>query len=77
MVISDDVVDAQQVFKNILDAIIKQYYFSGADIGYIYQNASDHAVSRVDSSIGADIFMMPNNLNLNTEKTAGRKIKFY
>ena len=43
----------------------------------MYQNASDHAVSRVDSSIGADIFMMPNNLNLNTEKSAGRKIKFY
>ena len=35
-----------------------------------YQAVLEHALSKVDFSIGTDIYMLPSNLTLNLGKTA-------
>ena len=40
-----------------------------------YQGVLEHALSKVDFSVGIDIFMLPSNLNLSIGKTKGYKNK--
>ena len=63
-------VDAQQVFKSTFKALINEEYFIGVDIER-YQGVLEHALSKVDFSVGTGIYMLPSNLNLNVEKTKG------
>ena len=37
----------------------------------------EHALSKVDFSIGIGIYMLPNNLNLSIELTKGYNNKFF
>ena len=67
-------VDAQQVFKGIFKALIKEEYSIGIDTER-YQGVLDHALSEVDFSVGTGIYMLPSNLNLNTGRTKGYKNK--
>ena len=62
--------DAQQVFKNTFKALINEGYSITTDIDR-YQGILEHALSKVDFSIGTGIYMLPSNLNLNIGKTEG------
>ena len=61
-------VDAQQVFKSKFKELINEGYSIGIDIER-YQEVLEHALSKVDFSLGTGINMLPSNLNLNTGKT--------
>ena len=37
----------------------------------MYQRVVEHTISKIDFWIGAGIYMLPSNLNLNIEKTVG------
>ena len=60
-------VDAQKVFKSTFKALINEDCSIGIDIER-YQGILEHALSKVDFSVGAGIYMFPSNLNLNIEK---------
>ena len=62
------VVDAQQVFKSTFKALINEDYSIDIDIER-YHGVLEHALSKVDFSVGTDIYMLPSNLNLNIGKT--------
>ena len=62
--------DAQQVFKSTSKALINEDYSITTDIDR-YQGILEHALSKVDFSIGTGIYMLPSNLNLNIGKTVG------
>ena len=55
-------VDPQQVFKGTFKALINEDYSIGIDIER-YQGILEHALSKVDFSVGTGIFMLPSNLN--------------
>ena len=61
-------VDAQKVFKSTFKGQINEDYSIGIDIER-YQRLLEHALSKVDFSIGIGIYMLPSNLNLNIGKT--------
>ena len=61
-------VDAQQLFKNPFKALINEDL--SIDIGK-YQRVLEHALSKVDFSVGRGIYMLPSNLNLNIGKKKG------
>ena len=63
-------VDAQQVFKSTLKALINENYSILMDIEK-YQGVLEHALSKVEFSLGIGIYMLPSNLNLNIGKTKG------
>ena len=63
-------VDAQNLFMNTFKTLIKEDYSIAIDIER-YQGALEHALSKVDFSIGVGIYMLPSNLNLNIGKTKG------
>ena len=63
-------VDAQQVFKSTFKALINEDYSIAIDIER-YQGVLEHALSKVDFSVGIGIYMLPSNLNLNIGKTKG------
>ena len=63
-------VDAQQVFKDTFKAVINEDYSIGTDIER-YQRVLEHALSKVDSSIATDIYMLPSDLSLSIRKTKG------
>ena len=58
---------AQQIFESTFDAQVNEdysrWYWKAS--GYL-----EHALSKVDFSIGADIYMLKSNLALNLGKTA-------
>ena len=56
--------DAQQVFISTLKALINEGYSIGIDIER-YQAVLEHALSKVDFSVGTGTYMLPSNLNLN------------
>ena len=60
-------VDAQQVFKSMFKALIKEGYSIAINIER-YQDVLKHALSKVDFSVGTGIYMLPSNLNLNIGK---------
>ena len=63
-------VDAQQVFKSTFKALINEDYSIGIDIER-YQGVLEHALSKVDFSVGTGIYMLPSDLNLSMGKTKG------
>ena len=63
-------VDAQQVFRSTFKALINEEYSFVIDIER-YQGVLDHALSKVDFSIGIGIYMLPSNLNLSIGNTKG------
>ena len=67
---STPAVDAQQVFKSTFKALINEDYSIGIDIER-YQGVLEHALSKVDFSVGTGIYMLPRNLNLSIGKTKG------
>ena len=70
MGISAPAVDAQQVFKSTFKALINEDYSIAIDTER-YQGVLQHALSKVDFSVGMGIYMLPSNLNLNIGKTKG------
>ena len=63
-------VDAQQVFKSTFKALINEDYSVGIDIER-YQGVLEHALPKVDFSVGTGIYMLPSRLNLSMGKTKG------
>ena len=55
-------VDAQQVFKSTFKVLINKDIGIAIDIKR-YQGVLEHALSKVDFSVGTGIFMLPSNLN--------------
>ena len=62
--------DAQQVFKSTFKALIKEDYYIAIDIER-YQGVLEHALSKIDFSVGTGIYVLPSNLNLNIGKSKG------
>ena len=67
---SAPVVDAQHVFKRTFKPLINEDYSNVIDIAR-YQGVLEHALSKVDFSVGIGIYMLPSNLSLNIGKTKG------
>ena len=62
--------DAQNIDINSFEEILKSDYSIADDIAR-YQGVLEHAMSRVDFSVGGGIYMLPSNMNLNINKTQG------
>ena len=62
--------DAQHNFKGTFKALINQDFSIGIDIER-YQGVLEHALSKVDFSVGIGIYMLPSNLNLSIGRTKG------
>ena len=62
--------DAQEVFKSSFKALINEDYSMAIDIER-YQGVLEHALSKLDFSVGIGIYMLPSDLNLNIGKTKG------
>ena len=67
---SAPVVDAQQIFKSTFKALINEDYSIAIDIER-YQGVLEHALSKVNVSLGIGIYMLPSNVNLNIGKAKG------
>ena len=65
---SGPAVDAQQALKGMFKALINEDYSISIDIER-YQEVLEHALSKVDFSVGIGIYMLPSNLNLSIGKT--------
>ena len=63
-------VDAHKVFKSTFKALINEDCSIAIDIE-TYQGVLEHALSKVDFSVGTGIYMLPSNLNLNLGKMKG------
>ena len=61
-------VDGQQLFKDTFKSLINESL--SIDIEK-YQGVLEHALSKVDFSVGIGIYMLPSNLNLAIEKKEG------
>ena len=66
--------DAQKVFKSTFKELINEDYSTVIDIER-YQGVLEHALSKVDFSVGIGIYMLPSNLNLSIGKTKGYNSK--
>ena len=62
--------DAQNIYINSFEKLLKSDYSIADDIAR-YQGVLEHAMSKVDFSVGGGIYMLPNNMNLNINKTQG------
>ena len=58
----------------MVKAFINEDYSIGTDIER-YQGVLEHALSKVDFSVGIGIYMLPSNLNLSIGKTKGYNYK--
>ena len=67
-------VDVQQVFKSTFKVLIKEDCSIAIDIKR-YLGELEHALSKVDFSVGMGIYILPSNLNLNIGKTKGSNNK--
>ena len=67
-------VDAQKALKGMFKALINKDYSIGIDIER-YHGVLEHALSKVDFSLGIAIYMVPSNLNLSIGKTKGYNSK--
>ena len=63
-------VDSQNVFKGMLEELIYEDYSISIDTER-YQGVLEHALSKVDFSLGIDIYMFPSNLILSIGKAKG------
>ena len=61
-------VDSQIALKGMFKALVNEVYSIDNDIER-YQGVLEHALSKVDFSVGIGIYMLPINLNLNVGKT--------
>ena len=61
-------VDAQQLFKDMFKSLINEDLSTDIEK---YQGVLEHALSKVDFSVGIGIYMLPSNLNLSIGKTKG------
>ena len=68
--------DSQQVFKGTFKALINEDYSIGIDIER-YQGVLEHALSKVDFSVGTGMYMLPSNLNLNIGQAKGYNNKIW
>ena len=66
-------VDAQKVFKYMFNDLIRGDLSIDAEK---YQQVLEHALSKVDFSVGVGIYMLPSNLNLNIGKKKDITTKF-
>ena len=66
--------DAKQVFKDMFKVLINEDYSIGIDIER-YQWVLEHALSKVDISVGIGRYMLVSNLNLSIGKTKGYNSK--
>ena len=66
-------VDAQKVFKDMFNDLIRGDLSIDAEK---YQRVLEHALSKVDFSVGVGIYMLPSNLNLNIGKKKDITTKF-
>ena len=71
---STPAVDTQQALKGMFKALINEDYSIGIDIER-YHGVLEHALSKVDFSLGIAIYMVPSNLNLSIGKTKGYNSK--
>ena len=62
--------DAQNIYINSFKELLKSGYSIADDIAR-YQGVLEHAMSKVDFSVGAEIYMLPSSMNLNINKTQG------
>ena len=62
--------DAQNIYINSFEELLKSDYSIADDI-VRYQGVLEHAMSKVDFSVGGGIYMLPSNMNLNINKTQG------
>ena len=62
--------DAQNIYINSFEELSISDYSIADDIAR-YQGVLEHAMSKVDFSVGAGIYMLPSNMNLNINKTQG------
>ena len=62
--------DAQNIYINSFEEHLKSDYSIADDIAR-YQGVLEHAMSKVDFSVGGGIYMLPSNMNLNINKTQG------
>ena len=62
--------DAQQVLKSTFKVLINQDYSIGIDIER-YQGVLEHALTKVDFSVGTGIYMLSSYLNVNIGKKKG------
>ena len=62
--------DAQNIYINSFEELLKSDYSIADDIAR-YQGVLEHAMSKVDFSVGGGIYMPPSNMNLNIKKTQG------
>ena len=69
-------VDAQQVFKSMFKALINEDYSIGIG-SERYQGVLEHALSKVDFSVGTGIYMLPSDLNFSIRKTKGYNNKIF
>ena len=67
---SEPAVHAQTVFKSMFKTLINEDYSISIDIER-YQGVLEHALSKVDFSVGIGIYMLPSNLNLSIGRTKG------
>ena len=63
-------VNAQQALKAMFKALINEDYSIGIDFER-YQGVLEHALSKVDFSVGITIYMLPSNINSSIGKTKG------
>ena len=56
--------DAQKIFRVMFKALISEEYFIGTKTES-YRGALEHAIRKVDFSMGTGGNMLPSNLNLN------------
>ena len=58
------------IYMNSFEELLKSDYSIVDDIAR-YQGVLEHAMSKVDFSVGGGIYMLPSNMNLNINKTQG------
>ena len=58
------------IYINSFEELLKSDYSIADDIAR-YQGVLEHAMSKVDFSLGGGIYMLPSNMNLNINKTQG------
>ena len=66
--------DAQEFFKSTFKALIDEYYSISNNIQR-YQDMLEHALSKVDLSVGTGIYILPSNLNLKVGSRKGYNSK--
>ena len=66
--------DAQQVFKDMFKSLMNEDYSVSVDIDR-YHSVSEHAISKVDFSVGTGIYILSSNLNLSMRKVARHNTK--